>query len=315
MAETGHDIECVAALLEQGACVAIPTETVYGLAGNALDAAAVIRLFQIKNRPSFDPVLVHIADAGEIEKYATISEDAHKLATAFWPGPLTILLEKKDCIPDVVTSGSPLVGLRCPDHPLTHKLLQRLAFPLAAPSANPFGYVSPTRAEHVAAQLGDKIPYIMDGGPCAVGIESTIVACNSRDVVLHRFGGINLEAIEDVLGKKVLARGIHEIPVAPGSLKSHYAPAIPVIVGNPDELLLTHPSREHAGVLSFHQDYGASQQIILSRSGDLIEATRNFFSALRDLDTTDCKVIFADRFPDKGLGRALNDRLQRAMSR
>src|SRR6187551_607280 len=176
MAEIGKDIEKVKWILEQGDLVAIPTETVYGLAGNALNVAAITKIFDVKERPHFDPLIIHVPDIKGAEQYATeIQKPARALMEHFWPGPLTVLLKRKSIIPDLVTSGLDTVGVRCPKHELTQQLLSELSFPLAAPSANPFGYVSPTKPEHVDEQLGHKIKYILDGGDCKVGIESTIV--------------------------------------------------------------------------------------------------------------------------------------------
>src|SRR5688572_28570624 len=202
MAVIGKDINKAKSLLENGELVAIPTETVYGLAGNALRSSSVTKIFDVKNRPQFDPLIVHVPDMEHAERYATqIPKQAKVLASHFWPGPLTLLLKRKSTIPDLVTSGLDTVGIRCPNHPLTRELLTSLPFPLAAPSANPFGYVSPTRPEHVQDQLGDKIPYILDGGVCPVGIESTIVGFENDIPIVHRLGGLTLEKIESIVGK------------------------------------------------------------------------------------------------------------------
>ena len=201
MAEIGTDILKAKNLLEHGELVAIPTETVYGLAGNALNASAVAKIFSVKNRPAFDPLIVHVPNVNAVYEYvAEIPEKAYALAQRFWPGPLTLLLQKKSIIPDLVTAGLETVGVRCPDHPLTQDLLKILSFPLAAPSANPFGYVSPTTPAHVDEQLGDKIKYILDGGKCEVGIESTIVGMENGEVVVYRMGGLSTEEIESVVG-------------------------------------------------------------------------------------------------------------------
>ena len=191
MAEIGKDIEKSAALLASGELVAIPTETVYGLAGNALDEKAVVQIFKSKNRPRFDPLIVHVAGIDQVYNYVeSIPEELKALAEAFWPGPLTLLLTKKSIIPDLVTSGLGKVGVRVPNHALTLSLLERLDFPLAAPSANPFGYISPTSASHVQDHLGDKLAYILDGGHCEVGLESTIVGMEEGQVIIYRLGVI-----------------------------------------------------------------------------------------------------------------------------
>ena len=197
MAEIGKDISKAKELLERGELVAIPTETVYGLAGNALNVAAIAKIFATKNRPHFDPLIVHVSHFNSINSFASaIPEKAKQLAQEFLPGPLTLLLKRKKIIPDLVTSGLETVGIRCPNHELTLNLLKELSYPLAAPSANPFGYISPTKASHVNDQLGDKIKYILDGGDCEVGIESTIVGFENDKAIIYRLGGLSIEKIE-----------------------------------------------------------------------------------------------------------------------
>jgi L-threonylcarbamoyladenylate synthase len=197
MAQIETDIEKAKALLESGELVAIPTETVYGLAGNALNPDAVAKIFSVKNRPSFDPLIIHTDSLEKVRKFTLdIPAPLDRLAAHFWPGPLTLLLPKKPIVPDLVTSGLDTVAVRIPQHTLTLSLLEALDFPLAAPSANPFGYISPTTAAHVQDQLGDKIPYILDGGPSQVGLESTIVGLENGEVVVYRLGGLEVAAIE-----------------------------------------------------------------------------------------------------------------------
>jgi L-threonylcarbamoyladenylate synthase len=233
------------------------------------------------------------------------------LAKAFWPGPLTLVLKKKSIIPDLVTSGLDSVGIRCPDHLLTRTLLKELPFPLAAPSANPFGYVSPTSPQHVNEQLGDKISYILDGGICTVGIESTIIGFEQEMPVVYRMGGLRLEDIETIAGKLAVQTHSSSNPKAPGQLKSHYAPLKRVMVGDLEVLLQKYPIHSSA-VLSFRRDFRSPHQIILSPSGSLEEAAKNLFSALRTLDKFPVDVILAELVPEEGLGRAINDRLKRA---
>ncbi len=326
MAPIGTDLAHAAQLLRAGEIVAIPTETVYGLAANAFDEAAVLKVFAAKQRPSFDPLIVHIgrrSDVGRLVEH--LPPGAEALMDAFWPGPLTLVLPKRPEVPDLVTSGLDTVGVRMPAHPLAIELLGRLEFPLAAPSANPFGYVSPTTAQHVADQLGDKVPYILDGGPCTVGVESTIigwdVGADDRPPAtdrtgrwhLYRPGGIPLEAIEEVIGR-VEPAVKRVLPVAPGMLESHYAPRKPLHVGNVEELLKRFAGQA-TGVISFHKEYVAHRCEVLSEQGDLSEAARHLFSVLRELDGSDCSVILAEEFPVEGLGRAINDRLRRASAR
>ncbi len=314
MADTGTDLTTARDLLDKGDLVAIPTETVYGLAGNALKPHAVARIFEVKNRPSFDPLIVHIPDAHQINKYATqVPPIAERLAKEFWPGPLTLLLRKRSIIPDIVTSGLDTVALRVPDHPTTLRLLQMLEFPLAAPSANPFGFISPTTAAHVQDQLGSKIKYIIDGGPCKVGVESTIVGFDNGKPVVYRLGGISLEALQAIAGDVEVATQTPAVK-APGQLKSHYAPSKKMFLA---DLTKAVPivDLEKVALLSFSKDYSAPHQVILSPSGDLSEAAKNLFSSLRQLDKMPVDVILAEAVPDEGIGRAINDRLRKASAK
>jgi len=311
LAEIGTDIAKAVSLLEKGQLVAIPTETVYGLAGNALNEHAVATIFQVKNRPTFDPLIVHLSDKDQLAVYATeIPPKAERLMDRFWPGPLTLLLPKKSIIPDLVTSGLERAGFRCPNHTLAHQLLSRLNFPLAAPSANPFGYISPTEAIHVENQLGDRIDYILDGGPCTVGVESTIIGFESGEPIVYRLGGISLEEIESVIGNIKIGSSTSK-PAAPGQLESHYAPKKKMILGDV-RALMQQTKNQSYGILSFDTDYRASVQRILSPSGDTTEAARNLFRYMRELDSESVSVIFCEKVPDEGLGRAINDRLKRA---
>lgn len=312
MVHIGQDLEIAKQLLQSGQLVAIPTETVYGLAANALNPAAVAHIFTVKNRPQFDPLIVHIPDVKSLSRYSVeVPVQAQQLADKFWPGPLTLLLKKNPIIPDLVTSGMDTVGLRCPDHALTLDLLKSLDFPLAAPSANPFGYVSPTTALHVKDQLGEKIPYILDGGTCAVGLESTIVGFENDQPVVYRLGGLSIESIEGVIGTvKVLAHSTSN-PKAPGQLKSHYAPRKKVIIGKIEELLQQYPAH-CSGLLTFDQDFNSPNQFILSPSGSMEEAAQRLFAGLRAFDAMPVDFVLTEYVPNQGLGRAINDRLTRA---
>ncbi|EON76320.1 TsaC protein (YrdC-Sua5 domain) required for threonylcarbamoyladenosine t(6)A37 modification in tRNA [Lunatimonas lonarensis] len=320
MAELGSDIRRAAEILQAGNLVAVPTETVYGLAGNALDPLAVTKIFQTKNRPSFDPLIVHVADISQVLTYAAeIPDELKKLADVFWPGPLTLLLPKRAIIPDLVTSGLETVAVRVPAHPVTSALLQALDFPLAAPSANPFGYISPTQASHVEDQLGSKIDYILDGGNCEVGLESTIVGLEHGQLIVYRLGGIPVSAIEQVVGPVLILPQSSSNPKSPGMLKSHYAPGTSVLLGDLDELVAAH---EQLGVdyavLSFSKDYPnlpPERKVILSPSGDFGEAARHLFSGMRFLDKAGVSVILAQELPEKNLGKAINDRLRRAAAK
>lgn len=313
MAEIGTDIDKAADLLKAGQLVAIPTETVYGLAGNALNPTAVTAIFRVKNRPRFDPLIVHVSDLEQASRYTrNIPHGAKLLAEAYWPGPLTLLMPKREEVPDLVTAGMPDVGMRAPAHLLTRQLLASLPFPLAAPSANPFGYISPTQPSHVNEQLGDKIRYILDGGTCAVGIESTVVGfLNDKEPIVYRMGGLSLECIEDVIGKVAVKTHSSSDPRSPGQLKSHYAPSKKLILGNVD-ILLQEYSSSRVGVLSFRKKYDIPHQVTLSDRGDLEEAARNFFDALHAMEKLPVDIILAELVPDTGLGRAINDRLKRA---
>ena len=307
----GTDAEKAASLLRSGACVAIPTETVYGLAANACDPAAVASIFEIKNRPFFDPLIVHIGYVDQVAQLAvSFPEKAKKLTEKFWPGPLTIILPKSELVPDIVSAGLFTVGIRMPDHDLTLKLLQQLEFPLAAPSANPFGYVSPTTARHVADQLGNKIKYILDGGPCRVGLESTIVSFESEYPVILRLGGISMEEIEEVLGKVLVSTGDSSQPTAPGMLSSHYATRKKLLFGQLDDRI-TQYAGLNVGVLAL-SDLRGQNGIILSKKRDLNEAAQNLFASMRMMDNADYDLILAEEMPESGLGRAINDRLRRA---
>lgn len=309
-------------LARSGGVVGIPTETVYGLAGNALDPLAVEQIFALKGRPANDPLIVHIAHIDQVLDYATeFPEPLRILAEAFWPGPITLLLPKKEIIPDAVTSGLPRVALRIPAHPVTHALLQKLNFPLAAPSANPFGYISPTTSEHVRKQLGDKLPLILEGGSCDVGLESTIVGYDDGKVTVYRLGGIAREQLHVKVGPVALsAKLTHGIDselaaVAPGMLKSHYAPRKPLYFGD-IEPMFKRFNPDKIGIVSLRKIFKAvprKNQQILAIEGDMARAARGLFAALRSLDENPkIEVILAQKFPDFGLGCAINDRLKRA---
>lgn len=314
----GTDLKKAQQLLEDGKLVSIPTETVYGLAANALAEKSVAAIFDVKERPTFDPLIVHIGQIEDVNRYAlNVPEIALRLAREFWPGPLTLILEKSKDIPFLVTSGNDRVGLRMPKHPLTLELLRNLDFPLAAPSANPFGYVSPTSAHHVEEQLGDKIDYILDGGNCEIGLESTIVKCTKDTVEILRLGGLTVEDIEACIGRKVDDIKLSSSnPQAPGMLSSHYSPRKKLIYGNVNHHLGSlDPDR--VGFLWFDmgkEELPSERQRILSESSDLAEAASNLFRYLRELDTLDIDVILAEALPDEGLGKAINDRLMRASS-
>ena len=320
MAEIGKDIIRAKPLLEAGKLVGIPTETVYGLAGNALNPDAVASIFETKKRPSFDPLIIHSDSMEKIKRWVLeIPEKLKILADEFWPGPLTLLLPREAIVPDLVTSGLDRVAVRIPSHPLTLELLKSLEFPLAAPSANPFGYISPTRPEHVQKQLGDQIPYILDGGACKVGLESTIVGIEDEQIFIYRLGGLDVREIEALVGPVQIKTHSSSNPAAPGLLESHYAPAKPFILGDLDQLIQDHQNKKvRMGILSLQRTFSnlpIESQMILSEKGDLKEAAQNLFAAMRALDEQDLDLILAERMPDHGLGKAINDRLNRAAAK
>ena len=314
MAEIGKDILIAKDFLEKEQLVAIPTETVYGLAANALNPVSVAKIFEAKERPTFDPLIVHTHSLKEVYQFVTeIHPALLKLAETFWPGPLTLLLPKKDIIPSLVTSGLDRVGVRVPNHPLTLELLKQLPFPLAAPSANPFGYISPTTAQHVEKQLGAKIPYILDGGSCEVGLESTIVGEENGEIIIYRLGGLSVDEIESVVGKVSVQLNQSSNPKAPGQLKSHYAPKKSVYIGNLNELQAKHADKKMGAIV--FGDVILNEGVLiknLSPNKNYREAAVNLFSFLRELDESEVDVIITELLPKSSLGLAINDRLRRA---
>ena len=291
-----------AQLLSEGRLVAFPTETVYGLGGDARNDQAVAAIFAAKERPSFNPLIVHVASLEDARKFAPFDKEAESLAQAFWPGPLTLVLPLADNAPlsPLVTAGQPSVAIRVPEHPVARELLAAFKGPVAAPSANPSGRISPTRADHVLDGLGGRIAAVVDGGACAVGLESTIVA-PGRPARLLRPGGLPVEVISQCLGQPVAIRGEHEGISAPGQLRSHYAPRATL------RLEATEP-RAGEVMLGFGSVGG---DLNLSASGDLVEAAANLFHALRELDGKGQPIAVAP-VPETGLGIAINDRLRRA---
>jgi L-threonylcarbamoyladenylate synthase len=334
----GSNIKIAKENLEKGNLVGIPTETVYGLAANAFDIPAVAKIFEAKNRPTFDPLIVHTDSIDKIKNWTSdFPAWAEELGNHFWAGALTLLLPRKAIIPDLVTSGLPHVAVRIPNHELTLELLKSLDFPLAAPSANPFGYISPTTAMHVFEQLGEKVSYILDGGSCKIGVESTIVGIENGKLTVFRKGGIAIEELEKIVGKLIVKEHSNSNPhstqtknknqekeltkvASSGTLLSHYAPKIKMRLGNIEQMVKEYESNneitnEEIGILSFTKRYNQipiKNQFILSEKGDFSEAAQNLFSYMRELDKLPIKVILAELLPEKELGRAINDRLRRA---
>lgn len=306
------DPELAATIIRRGGVVALPTETVYGLGADASNSQAVARIFAAKERPEFDPLIVHLA---ELDLWRTVASGmtplALLLAEQFWPGPLTLVLPKRPSISDLVTAGLPTVGVRVPRHPLMQAVMRSAVVPIAAPSANLFGRLSPTLAEHVQEQLGDRIDLILDGGPCIVGVESTIVQVRDNTAVILRAGGTSIEQLATVAEKVVVSTGSSDRPVAPGMLAAHYAPRTPVVVVDDVPQV---PSGQRWGLVSLRRVVGGGFTVCetLAENGSLTEAAAGFFSAMHRLDAAGLDRIVAVRFPDAGLGLALNDRLRRA---
>ncbi len=295
-----RDLSIAREHLQRGQVIGLPTETVYGLAGNAFDPQAVQQIYAIKQRPATNPLIVHVGSIAQAEDLVTeFPAPLRKLAEHFWPGPLTLLLKKSDRIPDVVTAGSDRVAIRIPDHPLTLELLNQLDFPLVAPSANPYTRISPTRAEEVEAYFGEQIPVVLQGGACEKGLESTIVGSEDDQVVVYRLGSLSVEELEAVSGKVQIKNRDNPSVLAPGMAKKHYSPQTPLIlVDDIDSFLQTHPEERIGVFLSGQEDPEAIAPI--------------FYARLKHLDQSGYDRLIASYFPEKGLGRTLNDRLNRA---
>jgi L-threonylcarbamoyladenylate synthase len=309
----GNDIDKAVSLLQQNEIVAIPTETVYGLAGNALSEMAIAKIYEAKGRPRFNPLIMHVANVEAIEMYAETNEEVRKLINAFMPGPLTILLKKRSTVPDLLTAGSDKVAIRIPAHPVAHELLSKLDFPLAAPSANPFGYISPVTAQHVFEGLNGKINYILDGGTTSIGLESTIIEMTDDKIFVHRLGGTSIESIKEKTALPVIISNKKEKPETAGQLKSHYAPATPLFVGDVKKLISENAEKKMA-VISLSKKYEGADNYTLSAANDLTEAASKLFSTLRKLDAGNYDLILAEVFPTESLGAAINDRLNRAQA-
>jgi L-threonylcarbamoyladenylate synthase len=319
---SSENIALAGRALASGQLVAMPTETVYGLAANAFDEAAVARVFEAKRRPSFDPLIVHIAEVEEAGRVvSSIPPAARDLMAALWPGPLTLILPKRDELPELVTSGLPSVALRLPASDLARALIRAAGLPLAAPSANPFGYLSPTTAEHVASMLGERVDYILDGGPCPIGVESTVLDMTGDVPLVLRPGGMAVEDIAAVVGRVDLFDRAVAKPTSPGQLPSHYAPHTPLHLV---EAGCLGKARPRAGAVALCFDSASlkalsssrpglfAHLVCLSETGTSLEAAARLFSLLHDLDKGGWPEIWAERLPEEGLGRAVNDRLWKA---
>jgi L-threonylcarbamoyladenylate synthase len=305
--------------LNQDRIVAIPTETVYGLAGNAFSEKALDKIFTLKKRPYFNPLIVHIRSAEYLTEVARdIPDKATVLANEFWPGPLTLVLKKQSRVPDLATSGKDTVAIRVPDHPVTLELLAQLEYPLAAPSANPFGSISPTSAQHVYQYFNKDLDVILDGGACEKGIESTIIGFENGQPILYRLGSLSLEKIEEKIGTVLVKTHSEDAsPSAPGMLSRHYAPTTNTYLTEDIAAMIASHDDKTIGLLLFKdsEQYAAAHREVLSVSGDLEEAAKNLYAAMHRLDNLKLDMIVAEQLPDIGIGRTMNDKLRRATQR
>jgi L-threonylcarbamoyladenylate synthase len=306
-----------AAVIGRGGLVAFPTETVYGLGADAFSPIALARVFQAKARPSFDPLIVHLASGRDLARVSPSDDPrVRALGARFWPGPLTLVLPRQPDVPDLVTSGLETVGVRVPAHPAAHALIAAAGTPVAAPSANPFGYVSPTTAAHVAELLGGSVDLVLDGGPCAVGVESTILSLAGDVPVILRPGGIPREALEEALGLPLAVVGPAERPLAPGQLLRHYATRTPLrLLTGPAGPLLQATGRVGLLAWSSAPPGGYAAVEVLTPGGSKEVAAARLFAALRRLDAAGLDLILAEPCDDTGLGHAIMDRLRRAAAR
>jgi len=313
-----NEVLQAARIIKKGGIVAFPTETVYGLGADAFNPLAVARIFEVKRRPYFDPLIVHVASPADVKNLVKeIPSNVKEIIKRFWPGPLTVVLLKKEDIPDIVTAGLPTVAIRMPSHPMALSLIKESKRPIAAPSANPFGYLSPTTAEHVREQLGDQVDLVLDGGPCPIGVESTIISFLEERPRLLRPGGVSLEEIESIIGKVEISPIEDDKPSAPGMLPKHYAPRTPIVLNWNDKNLKIYKNKK-IGLLAFQEtkNYLKFHHVeVLSKKGDIREAAANLFAAIRRLDVLNLDLIVAESIPEMGLGRAIMDRLRRASTK
>ncbi|MGK0411849.1 MAG: L-threonylcarbamoyladenylate synthase [Polaribacter sp.] len=316
MSIISKDIKKAIALLSNDQLVAIPTETVYGLAGNIFSEKAIQRIFETKKRPFFNPLIVHISSVDVLDTIVShVPEKAKILADTFWPGSMTLVLKKTKNIPDIITAGKDTVAVRVPNHPVTLELLKKLPFPLAAPSANPFNQISPTKPEHVERYFKNDIQLVLDGGACKNGIESTIIGFENDEPVIYRLGALAIEDIETVVGKITIKNKKEENPDAPGMLDKHYSPKTKTILTSSILDEIENHKNKKIGVLAFNTSFKSDKiatEIILSITSNLQEAASKLYDSLHQLDHLDLDVIITERLPEIGLGKSMNDRLQRA---
>jgi L-threonylcarbamoyladenylate synthase len=316
MSIISKDIQKAITLLTNEELVAIPTETVYGLAGNIFSEKAIKCIFKTKKRPFFNPLIVHISSVDVLETIVSeVPKKAKILAKHFWPGAMTLVLKKHKDIPDIITAGKDTVAVRVPNHPVTITLLNQLPFPLAAPSANPFNNISPTKPAHVERYFKNDIKMVLDGGSCKNGIESTIIGFEDDEPIIYRLGALALEDIEAVIGAVRIKNKKEENPDAPGMLDKHYSPLTRTILTSSITKEIKKYPNKKIGILTFNTSFKSdaiSYEIILSKNKDLHEAGAKLYDALHELDHLNLDVIIAERLPDTGLGKSVNDRLQRA---
>lgn len=316
MTLVSKDLLKASEILNREELVAIPTETVYGLAGNIYSDSAIKKIFEIKKRPFFNPLIVHIHSMEQVQDLAVdFPEKAQQLAKVFWPGSLTLILPKKESVPDLITAGKDTVGIRMPNHPLTLELLKNLPFPLAAPSANPFTHISPTKAQHVKNYFDGELEMVLDGGNCTNGIESTIVGFENGEPVVYRLGSISVEEIEKVIGKVSVRNNKEQAPNAPGMLEKHYSPRTKTyLVLDITAFIAQYPEKKIGLLLhsTDHESFNVTSINYLSKTGNLKEAASNLYSAMHEMDLLELDMIVAQRLPDHDLGQSINDRLQRA---
>lgn len=319
MALLTTDINLAIMALQNDDIIGLPTETVYGLAGNIYSEKAIKKIFETKKRPFFNPLIVHIKNIDYLDVVAqNIPAKALLLAQHFWPGPLTLLLDKRADVPNIVTADKPTVAVRIPSHPMALALLQQLNFPLAAPSANPFTTISSTTAQHVKEYFDKDLDIILDGGECTKGIESTIVGFTGDDVIIYRLGAITETDLEKIVGEVSIYIGQDDKPIAPGMLLKHYSPKTKtVLLENDVNLQLNNLAIKKIGALVFNKkidDERIVEQEILSKASNLEEAAKNLYASLHRLDKSDLAIILIELLPNEGIGKSINDRLRKAVN-
>jgi L-threonylcarbamoyladenylate synthase len=314
---TSDSIERASEIIRRGGLVAFPTETVYGLGADGLNPIAVAKIFESKKRPTFNPLILHIADKNNLTNLVHINDERiERLIDKFWPGPLTLVLPKHEIVPDIVTSGNSTVAVRMPNHSVALELIKKCGTPIAAPSANKFGNLSPTEASHVYKSLGDTVDMILDGGKCSVGVESTILQFTGENVLLLRPGGLSVEEIENEIGKVKSVTKFSIRPNSPGQLLHHYSPSIPLYFLTQENL--EKYTDKKIGVLFFSSvniKHNFTSIKILSEKGDMKEAAANLFKHLHDLEKEEIDLILAEPIKEEGLGRAIMDRLKKGTNR